>query len=475
MSEEALRLDAVAARVAAWHNRHPLARRIQASQVGHVGVVTLPFLAPGAGALPGAASAPVSTPLDEQPAGRWARLLRLRLRLKFPARLRRRGSTRLQPAFDEDFLPPWRPAALARWAARHGDPGAAPAPDILLRVVPASTDPALPTRTVGVASAAIDLGALKSRVLIGRGPRAAILGRRLWSPLRLMVAAVAFTTLTGSALTLWHGRPAPTDSMQAAGGAAPAMQAAAPLAPSPAVAAESAVAASASPLSAAPQAEALAQPHLHPQPEVADAEPRGASVIAAVAASAPAAVPSFPPSPPAPAARQGTRTQAANIRSLGSAVSRPAIRPALDEDSKVAARDAVVQARKELGLPQPAAVGAAGVAAAPTAPPAVSATVASAAGSTSSAARTARAADGPAFALSTRALRTRAEADQVMAAARALLAAVRTTGSAALQVEVLPVGEDWRVAAFPYERRADAERAVALLASRGMRVTVVDF
>ena len=42
-----LRLQAVAARVVAWHNRHPLARRITAAQVRHVGLVLLPFAAPG--------------------------------------------------------------------------------------------------------------------------------------------------------------------------------------------------------------------------------------------------------------------------------------------------------------------------------------------------------------------------------------------------------------------------------------------
>ncbi|HLL13280.1 MAG TPA: hypothetical protein VK570_19610, partial [Rubrivivax sp.] len=38
--------DAVAARVVAWHNRHPLARRIGAAQVHSVGYVVLPFVLP---------------------------------------------------------------------------------------------------------------------------------------------------------------------------------------------------------------------------------------------------------------------------------------------------------------------------------------------------------------------------------------------------------------------------------------------
>ncbi len=40
---QAPRLNEVLARVVAWHNRHPLARRISASQVHSIGEVVLPF------------------------------------------------------------------------------------------------------------------------------------------------------------------------------------------------------------------------------------------------------------------------------------------------------------------------------------------------------------------------------------------------------------------------------------------------
>ncbi len=82
---------------------------------------------------------------------------------------------------------------------------------------------------------------------------------------------------------------------------------------------------------------------------------------------------------------------------------------------------------------------------------------------------------GPAFALSTRLLRTRTEAEQVMAAVQALLLTIRGRNEAPLQVEIVPVGDDWRVAAFPFRRQPEADRARALLASRGLRVSVVDF
>jgi len=56
---KAPRLDEVPARVVAWHNRHPLARRISASQVHGIGEVVLPF----ASALPVAAPpAPPAAP-----------------------------------------------------------------------------------------------------------------------------------------------------------------------------------------------------------------------------------------------------------------------------------------------------------------------------------------------------------------------------------------------------------------------------
>lgn len=76
----------------------------------------------------------------------------------------------------------------------------------------------------------------------------------------------------------------------------------------------------------------------------------------------------------------------------------------------------------------------------------------------------------PAFALTTRALRTRAEADQVLVAMRSLL---RKAGG--VQVDVLAQGDDWRVVGWPFARRADADQARALLVSRGMRVEVVGF
>jgi len=40
---------------------------------------------------------------------------------------------------------------------------------------------------------------------------------------------------------------------------------------------------------------------------------------------------------------------------------------------------------------------------------------------------------------------------------------------------MLPSGDDWRVVGWPFRHRADAERARAILLTRGLKVEVVDF
>ncbi len=81
-------------------------------------------------------------------------------------------------------------------------------------------------------------------------------------------------------------------------------------------------------------------------------------------------------------------------------------------------------------------------------------------------------AGAPAFALTTRVLRTHAEADQVRVAMQSLL---KTVGAADMKVDLMAEGDDWRVVGWPFASRVDADKARALLVSRGMRVQVVDF
>ena len=79
---------------------------------------------------------------------------------------------------------------------------------------------------------------------------------------------------------------------------------------------------------------------------------------------------------------------------------------------------------------------------------------------------------GPAFALSSRLLRTKTESEQIAEAVRGLLAAA---SAGRLQVEAMRSGDDWRVVCWPFPSREQADKARALLASRGIKLQVVDF
>jgi hypothetical protein len=88
------------------------------------------------------------------------------------------------------------------------------------------------------------------------------------------------------------------------------------------------------------------------------------------------------------------------------------------------------------------------------------------------AAAPAAAASAPVFALATRALRTRAESQQI---AEALTALLVVPGSTVQRVDVLPAGDDFRVVAWPYAGRTEAQQAQARLLARGHRLQVISF
>ncbi|MFO1271761.1 MAG: hypothetical protein U1F50_08805 [Rubrivivax sp.] len=142
-----LRLEPMPAAVAAWHNRHPLARRITAAQVQSLGYVVLPFVADGG-----------------------------------------RGRDRLRPAFSEDFLAPWTPAQVARWAQRHGRdvagmPAGAVRRDVALDKDALGLDGTLVPLVVRTAH--LELEGRQQRVLVGAGAKPAVLGRRWWAARRV--------------------------------------------------------------------------------------------------------------------------------------------------------------------------------------------------------------------------------------------------------------------------------------------------
>ncbi len=369
---EALRPDAVAARVVAWHNRHPLARRIVLAQVDSVAYVALPFIAP----VTSRPSAPTS---DAMP----------------PA-------VGMRPAFDEDFIAPLKPGRVARWAARHGSCLPRPPADAPLREVERDAGAAGERTTpVYLLTAAIELGGRRVHVLVGAGECAAVLGPRLPSRPRQLVAALAVLALPLVVLGAGLLRAAP-------GASAPSPQAAIASAPlwSP-------IAASAPARVAAPRL-GLVMPARSGLP-ISEADKAAARRARAALVAAGAIV---------------ERTVAA----LAGAASEIGAAPA----DKGSAQPAASAADSGIAVAEEGRISAA----------------------------------PPAFAVSTRPLRTHAEAEQVMAAMAALLS---RPGSGGVRTEILPQGDDWRVASWPFARSDEAEKVRALLASRGMRVQVVAF
>ena len=470
-----LRLHAVVARVVAWHNRNPLARRITAAQVNSVGYVALPYTAPGllptppppplplptapvasepvppvqapdidpaiepedsgaividvdpepqAGTADEANSPSTAGPLPAQPpvsAARPASPLRARalasgdaaessaavLPAPVPAAMPAWGAS-CTFVCSEDFMAPLPVKQVLAWARQHGLALARGPGDGPVREVPA--DPALLPAGAGVAqlwvaTAAIEIGAQRHRLLLGGGDEPAVLGRRAWSPPRLLGALVTPCVLLAALVGLMW--PAAKDAT----GAHDAPAATVPTVAAAVVAPVASAAVGLEPAASAPDASASA---------------------AAVAGEE-------------------------HTRSAG-----PARLPGLlDDAAKAQARDTVAAlraARQASAATATATAMAANTAsttpavvshtAAPIAPPAVL------------------------YGLSTRLLRTRAEAEQLQSAFQALLGGA--PGST-VRVEMLPAGEDWRVVCWPFERRADAERSRAMLLARGLRVELVDF
>lgn len=222
------RHDDLTARVLAWQHRHPLAIRLEASQVLSPGWVALPFVVGGKSAEVGAmARAAAAAPKEAVPGGARGRSAAA----AGPApRHPRRG---WMPVFDEPVVESCSTRRLARWAMRHGVE-VRPAPDGLpLRevAVDSARAGAEPIVRLWVRTAMLDSGGARSRLLVGDGRDAPVLGRRLWSRPRLGVAAAALVALlAGAGVGAWI----PAEGPRAA---APAARLAATAVPSAAVAA----------------------------------------------------------------------------------------------------------------------------------------------------------------------------------------------------------------------------------------------
>jgi hypothetical protein len=396
----------VAARVAAWHNQHPFAYRITPQQVHSVGYVVLPY------AVADAAEAATV------PKRRW------------------------QAAFVENFIAPLTPARVAAWARRHGRVLAALPTDAPVRVVsPAPTSMETHYRQVVVLSAAIDVGTLSTRVLMGAGTPGAVIGPRLWHGQRLAAgaaaAAVVMLALSWAAVVV-HRAP----------GAAP-MMAVAPLPPLKAAMAAAPASAAASTAASAPAPAVIVA---RPASAAAASAAASAAVRAQAAAPASAAASSAAPALVA-AASQPPVQPPVDLQPQPGRVALPMLADLISDEAKAAAR----AHRKTLPVAQAAASTPAST-------------------RVEGAAQVAPAtATAPRFALATRVLRTRAEAEQFQAAMSALLRSGTAGQQGKVQTDILPEGDDWRVVGMLFAQRDEAERTRRLLIARGMRVEVINF
>ncbi|MFT3817810.1 MAG: hypothetical protein QM750_09325 [Rubrivivax sp.] len=262
MKPDPERSEQVVARVLAWHNRNPLAKRIQAHQVHSVGVVSLPFAVQGvqvqAVAETRAESAPEPQPelQPEPPADPPAEPAPAAVRVRWqvsglPPRRPRwhplawaerlRGRHPYRALFSEDFIAPLRPPRVARWAAAHGSADWPLPPGAAQRLV--MLDPALRRAGDGAAevdlyliTAAVAIGDQRHRLLLAPGAGGAVLGLRHWSRQRLLGALPLLAGLLIAAGAAWPLR-APEAAPEAA---APQLAAAAAPPAEPVVAADAA-------------------------------------------------------------------------------------------------------------------------------------------------------------------------------------------------------------------------------------------
>ena len=389
---------------------------------------------------------------------------------------------RLQAVFSRDFIWPLSPRQVAHWARRHGQLQPVAPADWPRRVV--ETDSALlaAARQKGlgqsvalhVLTAAVGVGDRRLRLLMAADGR--LIGPRAYSPPRLAAAGtlLALTLLVAG----WAGLPpraADAASVLAAADAATATAAATPAASASASASASAT--PAPPASASATAQAmLAASAAGPAPALAAAPATSLAAAEPVHALGPggphnpaaALAPASPQPPqaaaatPADLAAVATATAAAAAPSastdatpVGSSAALKRIRPALSEQDKQAARDQTAALRS--GQPAAAAPAAR---MAPTSP------------------KLAIAPSPPAAATLVYALVT--QPNPLRESANIGLAVMRRTSGRLTppvpeHTELMQDQGRWRAAWWPFVNLADAERARVLLASKGIKVEVVEF
>lgn len=399
------------AQVVAWHNRHPLAQRIQPEHVSGVGMVSLPFVA---------VEGQSAKSWQRLPKMLWQKVLRLAKRPEKPA-----PAPRLKAAFSEDLIAPISAKRVAAFALRHGSPERPVPADLPQREV--AVDEKLASGSVVrlyLTTACVEKGKGRVRVLLGSAAKAKFLGGRLWDkPKRAAAAAVAVLLVAAAvAIGMMWGGGTDADGDKAAGvvSAASAAQAtaAAPAASEPAKP-ESSEADSAN-ASAPSEATGEAQA----SEPAASAEQADSAAVSASAAADRSAKSDAP-----------TDVDTAHDTEAIELGAKQPLRPGLSSEERA---EAVRQA-KLLRSQTPA--------------PVVKPT--------------------KVYALVTSLTGTRAASERRLRMMGLSFAGGKMSGD--LRSEIMKVDKGWRATLWPFTSRADAEAARDMLADRGVYTEVLAF
>lgn len=402
------------ARVVTWHNRHPLAQRIQPEHVSGVGVVSLPFVA---------ADEPPAKPWQRWPKMLWQTVLLLARRPEKPA-----FAPRLKAAFSEDLIAPISAKRVAAFALRHGSPERPGAADLPQREV--AVDEKLASGSVVrlyLITACVEKGKGRVRVLQGSVAKAKFLGARLWEKPKTAAAAAVAVLLVAAAVAIgmmWGGATN-ADGDKAAGVVS---------------------AASAAQVTAAvPAASEPVKPESPELPSANASAPSGASGVAQ--ASEPAAfaeqADSAAVSASAAADRSAksdapTEVDAAQDTEAIELGAKQPLRPGLSSEERAEAVRQANLLRSQTPAP-PAAV------AKPT----------------------------KVYALVTSLTGTRAASERRLRMMGLSFAGGKMSGD--LRSEIMKVDKGWRATLWPFTSRADAEAARDMLADRGVYTEVLAF
>ena len=470
--------QALLSRVLAWHNRHPLARQIKASQVHSIGEVLLPFacaqaqpdppepaelalvsdfglaldapspVAPPAAAGEAAIDMPtidieLSEPSQAESPADPTLAVPSTAAIPVPAAApgaalpssptQAQSAAPAQPLFSRSIVWPLSAAAIARWTRRHGQPQPLLPADSRRRRVEidgqkqaAAASRGLPQLMhLHLLSAYIVDGDRRMRVLMS--PAGAILGSRAYSrPRQATAAALLMAGMLGAGLGLGGVGAGGLQGWLASLNAAPQATASDAAVVAAAPASSSASASSAEPHAAVDSAAAAAAVDLAPP---ASSPPR-----------LPASQQAHATSPPAKAEAQA---EAPAATAAASAATLARVRPQLSDQDKRLAREQSAQLRAS----QQAAVRQAQAAA--------------------------KQAKTPVYALVSQPSLQRDEAQRSLKLMHD--ARKRWPPPAPAQAELVQNQGLWRATWWPFGSRAEAERARVLLSGRGQRAEVVEF